>query len=122
MDQHFTYFWDQRLPYVVKLDIEVRTGTLLERDQAQGRSLVYIGRRKDGRIELRLEASILNGALYSLRLDGTRDGPDEAKFLGWLRDIHVTQYPGSLEFATGERYERMLQATLDFEAKQAAKK
>jgi hypothetical protein len=81
-----------------------------------------IGRRNDGRLELRLEASMLNGTLYSLRLDGTGDDPDEAKFLGWLRDIRVTQDPGPAEFARGERYERMLQATVEFEAKQAVKK
>ena len=132
--QYFTWFWDQRTPYAVQHDIERRTGTLLPRDPSQTHPLIYVGLETYfelyGRIELRFEASTLNGTLYSLRFDAAcgRDLCDEAEFLAdserafyyWLRDIHVTQDPGEIEFAAGERYDRLVRMTLEFEARQAA--
>ena len=132
--EFFTYFWDQRTPYAVQHDIEKRTGTLLHRDTSQTHPLVYTGVLGSyllgGRIELRFESSMLNGTLYSLRFDAVRrrDFSDESRFHAdserafqhWLRHIHVTQDPGEVEWASGERYDRLVRMTLEFEAKRAA--
>jgi len=67
-NEYFTYFWDQRTPYAVRHDIEQRTFVLLKLVPAHTHPLLYAGNwGNQGQIELRLEASMLNGTLYSLR-------------------------------------------------------
>lgn len=130
---YFSYFWDQREPHVVKYDIERRCGILLERIK-DAIPLTYVGVQPyfwlSGRIELRLEGSILIGTLYSLKYEAARgrDLYDEARFLAdsdrafhyWLRDFGVTQSTRSMEFATGDRYHRLVEAAIAFEEKQTA--
>lgn len=119
MESHFAYFWDQRAPYAVRHDIERRTGALLDLDSARAHPLTYTGQWLDrGRIELRLEGSMLNGTLYSLRFDAVADYAD--RFNNWLRDLGVTDDPRNMEFATGARYDELVRMALEFEAKRAA--
>jgi hypothetical protein len=121
MDPYFAYFWDQRAPYAVRHDIERRTGTLLDLDSAHTHPLTYTGHWLDrGRIELRLEGSMLNGTLYSLRFDAVADYAE--RFRNWLRDLAVTDDPRNIEFAAGPRYDELVRIALEFEAKRAAVK
>jgi hypothetical protein len=117
--KHFAYFWDQRAPYAVKHDIERRTGTLLERDPAQTQPLVYAGRWVGhGPIELRLEAAMLNGTLYSLRFDALTDFGE--RFRDWLLNLAVADDPQHVEFGLTPRYQELVRMTLAFEAQRAA--
>ena len=127
--RYFIYFWDQRNPYVVKFDMEKRTGVLLDRVPAEPQLLVYSGERNSsvfrGRIQLRLEAATLNGILYSLEfaaiISGDSAGKVDEAFALWLKHMHVTDNPGPAEFAAGERYTELIQKALEMEAKYAPK-
>src|SRR5262249_55484516 len=71
------YFWLQMTPFVVKFEIEKRTGTLLERSRTQSHPLTFRGTygflEIEGPIELRLEAAMLNGILYSISFDASQN-------------------------------------------------
>jgi hypothetical protein len=121
--QHFAYFWDQRLPYAVKLEIERRTSTLLEWDTGQTHPLVCLVRqRRDDRLELRLEAFDAAWA-HSTRCAWMEPRGHPTNSISWLGSRTSTSRGilAKWKFATGERYDVMVQKALEFEAKQATK-
>ena len=129
---HFAYFLDRRAPHVVRLYLELRSGTVLRNLQRD--PLTYEGIRLGmvrGRMELRFEACYPDKLLYSLRLEAA-DSPDsgaEAKFFAdagrafdyWLSEMQITPEPAPLDLTLGNQYEGVVRETLNFEAAASVK-
>jgi hypothetical protein len=128
-----TYFWNPRMPFDVKFEIEKSTGILLERDPQQRSHLVFRGSSstppKQYHSELRFEAALPERNLYSLHVEATapRQWFSEADFRRdaarafeyWTRDLKTTARPGFLDSASRDLYEERVAATLERESQEA---
>ena len=124
---HFSYFWGHRLPHELRLYLELRSGTLLQR-QSQN-PLTYVGLRYGfvpGLMQLRFEGCPDGKLLYSFGFDAAAGSDSRAEarcaadaeraFQYWLEGMALAGVPRESDLARDEAYESVVSKTLDFEA------